>query len=110
MAAGVCYRMWTKGEEGGLAAFPPAEIEAADLTGLALELAPEVRVNGIAPGAILWPESGASLVQQQAMIAATPLARMGEISDICQAAQFFIESAGFSTGQVLDVDGGRLLR
>ncbi len=77
---------------------------------LALELAPEVRVNGIAPGAILWPESGASLAQQQAMIAATPLARMGEISDICQAAQFFIESAGFSTGQVLDVDGGRLLR
>jgi ATP-dependent helicase HrpB len=39
VAAGVCYRMWTKGEEGGLAAFPPAEIEAADLTGLALELA-----------------------------------------------------------------------
>lgn len=39
VAAGVCYRYWTKGEEGGLAAFPPAEIEAADLTGLALELA-----------------------------------------------------------------------
>lgn len=39
VAAGVCYRMWTKGEEGGLSAFPPAEIEAADLTALALELA-----------------------------------------------------------------------
>jgi hypothetical protein len=39
VAPGVCYRFWTKGEEGGLAAFPPAEIEAADLTGLALELA-----------------------------------------------------------------------
>lgn len=39
VAEGVCYRNWTKGEEGGLAAFPPAEIEAADLTGLALELA-----------------------------------------------------------------------
>lgn len=39
IAAGVCYRYWTKGEEGGLAAYPPAEIEAADLTGLALELA-----------------------------------------------------------------------
>ena len=39
VAAGVCYRMWTKGEEGGLAAYPPAEIEAADLTGLALEMA-----------------------------------------------------------------------
>ena len=39
VAAGVCYRLWTKGEDGALAAFPPAEIEAADLTGLALELA-----------------------------------------------------------------------
>jgi ATP-dependent helicase HrpB len=39
VAAGVCYRLWTKGEEGGLAAYPPAEIEAVDLTGLALELA-----------------------------------------------------------------------
>jgi len=39
VAEGVCYRFWTKGEEGGMAAFPPAEIEAADLTGLALELA-----------------------------------------------------------------------
>ena len=39
VAPGVCHRLWTKGEEGGLAAFPPAEIEAADLTGLALELA-----------------------------------------------------------------------
>ena len=39
VAPGVCYRMWTKGEEGGLAPYPPAEIEAADLTGLALEMA-----------------------------------------------------------------------
>jgi pteridine reductase len=77
---------------------------------LALELAPEVRVNGIAPGAILWPESGASEAQQQAMIEATPLARLGSTADICEAAAFFIESARFSTGQVLDVDGGRLLR
>ncbi|MCL6285116.1 ATP-dependent helicase HrpB [Ruegeria sp. 2012CJ41-6] len=39
VAEGICYRMWSKGEEGALMAFPPAEIEAADLTGLALELA-----------------------------------------------------------------------
>jgi pteridine reductase len=77
---------------------------------LALDLAPEVRVNGIAPGAILWPERGVSADQQQAMIEATPLARMGSATDICEAAAFFIESARFSTGQVLDVDGGRLLR
>lgn len=77
---------------------------------LALELAPQVRVNGIAPGAILWPESGVSPAQERALIEATPLARMGETADICQAVAFFIESARFSTGQVLDVDGGRLLR
>lgn len=77
---------------------------------LALDLAPDIRVNGIAPGAILWPESGVSAEQQQMMINATPLARMGTTSDICQAVQFLIEGARFSTGQVLDVDGGRLLR
>jgi len=48
VAPGICYRLWTKGEEGGLAPFPPAEIEAADLTGLALELA-------------LWGSEGADL-------------------------------------------------
>lgn len=48
VAEGVCYRFWTKGEEGGMAAFPPAEIEAADLAGLALELA-------------LWGTDGADL-------------------------------------------------
>jgi pteridine reductase len=77
---------------------------------LALELAPEVRVNGIAPGAILWPESGKPDAQKQAIIDATPLARIGSVADICEAAGFFIEGARFSTGQVLDVDGGRLLR
>ena len=77
---------------------------------LALELAPAVRVNGIAPGAILWPEAGTTEAQQQALIDATPLARIGSLVDICEAASFLIESAGFCTGQILDVDGGRLLR
>jgi pteridine reductase len=77
---------------------------------LALELAPDVRVNGIAPGAILWPESGKTEAQKQAIIDATPLARIGSVADICEAAGFLIESARYSTGQILDVDGGRLLR
>ena len=77
---------------------------------LALELAPDVRVNGIAPGAILWPESGKSEAMKQAIIDATPLARVGSLADICEAATFLIESARYSTGQILDVDGGRLLR
>lgn len=77
---------------------------------LALELAPDVRVNGIAPGAILWPESGKSEAQKQAVIEATPLRRIGSVADICEAASFLIEGARFSTGQIIDVDGGRLLR
>lgn len=77
---------------------------------LALELAPEVRVNAIAPGAILWPEGGASEASQNAIIQATPLARMGSIDDICQTALYLIEQAKFTTGQMIAVDGGRLVR
>jgi len=76
---------------------------------LALELAPAVRVNAIAPGAILWPESGKSDAQKQAILDATPLARIGTVDDICKAARFLIEDATYCTGQILAVDGGRLL-
>jgi pteridine reductase len=77
---------------------------------LALELAPTVRVNAIAPGAILWPESGKSDAQKQAILDATPLARIGDVADICKAVRFLIEDATYCTGQILAVDGGRLLR
>lgn len=77
---------------------------------LALELAPEVRVNAIAPGAILWPESGKPDAEKDAIVKATPLARMGDVDDICQTAAWLIEQASFTTGQVIAVDGGRLLR
>lgn len=77
---------------------------------LALELAPSVRVNAIAPGAILWPESGKTDAQKQAILDMTPLARIGDVADICKAARFLIEDAAYCTGQVIAVDGGRLLR
>ena len=77
---------------------------------LALELAPEVRVNAIAPGAILWPEAGMSEQSQTAMVEQTPLARMGDVVDIFQTALYLIEQAKFTTGQVINVDGGRLIR
>ena len=77
---------------------------------LALELAPSVRVNAIAPGAILWPESGKTDTQKQAILDMTPLARIGDVADICKAARFLIEDAAHCTGQVIAVDGGRLLR
>jgi len=77
---------------------------------LALELAPDVRVNAIAPGAILWPETGKPDAEKDAIVKATPLARMGDVDDICQTAVWLIEQAAFTTGQVIAVDGGRLLR
>ncbi len=65
VAAGLCYRMWSKGEEGGLAAFPPAEIEAADLTGLALELA--LWGGGDLP--FLTPPPPGQMAEAQALLA-----------------------------------------
>ncbi len=66
VAAGVCYRLWTRGEEGALAAFPPAGIEAADLTGLALELA----LWGAAPGdlAFLTPPPDPAMAGARALL------------------------------------------
>jgi len=72
---------------------------------LARELAPEIRVNAIAPGAILW-SSEASPAEQQAILARTPLARLGEPADIAHAVGYLVD-APYVTGQVLTVDGGR---
>lgn len=74
---------------------------------LARDLAPEVRVNAVAPGAILWPEGDIDEIGQQRLISRTPLKRMGEPDDIARAVLFLIRDAGFLTGQVLNVDGGR---
>lgn len=76
---------------------------------LARELAPEVRVNAIAPGAILWPESGKAYTDQAELIARTPLARTGTPEDVAAAALFLLRDAKFTTGQILNVDGGREL-
>jgi len=77
----------------------------------AVELGPQVRVNGVAPGAILWPEEDEAYDEatRAATIAATPLGRLGEPDDIARAVLFFAREAPFVTGQVLAVDGGRSL-
>lgn len=77
----------------------------------AKDLAPEVRVNGVSPGAILWPEGEAALDEtyQQSILARTPLARTGAPEDIASAVAFFLCDAPFVTGQILAVDGGRSL-
>ena len=74
---------------------------------LARELAPEVRVNGVAPGAVLWPESGKAYADQRELVARTPLQRAGAPEDVAAAVLFLLRDAKFTTGQVLKVDGGR---
>lgn len=77
---------------------------------LALELAPEVRVNAIAPGAILWPEEGKAEAAKSALLARTPLGRTGSEDDIADAVLWLLQGAGYTTGHVLPVEGGRLLQ
>lgn len=76
---------------------------------LAKELGPEVRVNAIAPGAVLWPESGKAYADQKELVARTPLKRAGSPEDVAAAVLFLLRDAKFSTGQILKVDGGRAL-
>jgi len=74
---------------------------------LARELAPEVRVNAIAPGPVLWPDAPLPEERKQKIIERTPLHRRGTPEDIARAVLFFASDAPFVTGQVLAVDGGR---
>lgn len=76
---------------------------------LAMEMAPEVRVNGVAPGAILWPEHGTDSLAQRAILDRVPLGRAGSPGDIARTVSFLLQDAPYVTGQVLAVDGGRNL-
>jgi pteridine reductase len=74
---------------------------------LARELAPEIRVNAVAPGVILWPERDLDEMSKQRIVSRTLLKRSGEPADIARAVLFLVRDAGYMTGQVLTVDGGR---
>ena len=78
---------------------------------LALELGPDVRVNGVAPGAILWPDRGEHYepAEKARILAQTPLGRIGEPADVAGAVKYLLFDAPFVTGQILAVDGGRSL-
>ena len=73
---------------------------------LAQELAPNIRVNGVAPGAILWPENEISELEKQNVLKQVPCGRLGTMDDIAQAIEYLID-ASYVSGQIIAVDGGR---
>lgn len=76
---------------------------------LAVEFGPEIRVNGISPGSILWPEVKEYENEHQAIINSTLLKRQGETEDIADSCIFLINNANYITGEIIKVDGGRSL-
>jgi pteridine reductase len=76
--------------------------------GLARELGPKVRVNGVAPGPVMWPEDGGADPEfQQKIVERTVMKRPGSPDDVARAVRFFATEAPYVTGQILAVDGGR---
>jgi pteridine reductase len=76
---------------------------------LAVELAPQVRVNAVAPGAIEWPQSGDDFPpdERASIIGHTLLKRIGAPADIARTVKFLIFDSPYITGQIINVDGGR---
>ncbi|WP_235282000.1 pteridine reductase [Methyloterricola oryzae] len=99
--------------ERGLKGYPVYSIAKAGLAAmtrsLAKELAPDIRVNGVAPGAVLWPEHDMDVAKQAEILSRIPLQRTGEPEDVARAALFLAFEAPYVTGQILSVDGGRSL-
>lgn len=77
---------------------------------LARELGPGVRVNGIAPGAILWPDADPGEAEKAGILARTALRRLGTPEDIVRTLLFLVRDAPYLTGQIISVDGGRTLQ
>ncbi len=74
---------------------------------LAKDLAPEVRVNGVSPGAILWPENGMDDATRESILKQIPLAKAGQPEDIAGCVLYLVKDATYVTGQIIAVDGGR---
>jgi pteridine reductase len=82
---------------------------AAMTLSLAKDMGPEVRVNAVAPGAVLWPESGKDYADRAALVANTALQRAGTPEDVAEAVRWLLMDARYTTGQIIRVDGGRSL-
>lgn len=88
--------------------YGPAKAGLAMLTrSLAKDLAPDIRVNGISPGAILWPEDEMTETTKASILRQVPLARPGDPGDIAGCVLFLVRDANYITGQIIAVDGGR---
>lgn len=74
---------------------------------LARDLAPQIRVNAVSPGAILWPEHESHPLKQEELLKKIPMGRMGAPEDVAKTVRFLIEDAPYITGQIIAVDGGR---
>lgn len=99
--------------ERGLPDYPVYSIAKAGLAAmtkiLAKELGPAVRVNGVAPGAVIWPDNDLSEQDKREILQRVALQRNGEPLDIAKAVLFLIKDADYITGQIITVDGGRTL-
>ncbi|MFU8788505.1 MAG: pteridine reductase [Methylobacter sp.] len=99
--------------ERGLSDYPVYSIAKAGLAAmtkiLAKELGPKIRVNGVAPGAILWPDNELSETAKLEILQRVALKRSGEPDDIAKAVLFLLNDADYITGQIVSVDGGRTL-
>ncbi|QQX78331.1 pteridine reductase [Shewanella sp. KX20019] len=91
-------------KDHGLYSISKAALEMATLS-LAQELAPDIRVNGVAPGAILWPEQSNDN-SQNPVLKEIPLARLGQTDDVAKLISHLV-SAPYISGQIIAVDGGR---
>lgn len=88
--------------------YGPAKAGLAMLTrSLAKDLAPHIRVNGVSPGAILWPADGMSETARESILRQVPLGRAGDPSDIAGCVLYLMRDATYVTGQIIAVDGGR---
>lgn len=88
--------------------YGPAKAALAMLTrSLAKDLAPDVRVNGVSPGAILWPEDGMTESVQQTILQQVPMERAGTPDDVAGCVLYLVRDATYVTGQIITVDGGR---
>lgn len=103
--------IYARAPRADLAAYATSKgaLEAATRA-LAVAMAPEVRVNAVAPGAILWPDEGIDPALQARLLAMTPLGRTGTPEEIAGTVLWLLRDAGYTTGCVLAVDGGRGLR